>query len=478
MTGKQEISVIFKGSFQEAQKILKALKRNNIEAFLENPSIDAMDTQLNSGHRVHLYVYQPNEQQAERTLARLQRKQRIYTRRELEAKGYSYSGHFSGHVAFFSTVFFAGMYIAIINSLFQPALWLLAAYCAYISFIWLRRNNKIKKIILRKEQRHTIRDGIEYHDIDLVRECLEDTKADKNFSPLREAARTRCANKAERKDNLAIAELLIDAGAIINEEVVAAALYHHKTDLIKLFLSKNKTIHSLTLSSNNFGRIQPLELIFTLPGKTQTERKNNTEMARLFIDAGARIHPLAVIAAIYHGKIDILKLFLNHTKADSIHQTNSATEMLRNMNVSIKSMFEYTILPLLYACTPRGDPQIIPLLVKHGCDITEPTPNGYTALHVAVSYNHKNTIAMIQACINAGANINAASDVGYTPLHLALLRQKQNRNEVVTVLLENSANPQAATNSNCGKHRNKTALDLADTEELTTLLKKYRGRFS
>jgi ankyrin repeat protein len=70
----------------------------------------------------------------------------------------------------------------------------------------------------------------------------------------------------------------------------------------------------------------------------------------------------------------------------------------------------------LFRVLPRGDRDLVALLLAHGAKPDAPATEGWTALHVAAA---RNLLEIGELLLQAGANPNALSDRGMAPLHVA-----------------------------------------------------------
>ncbi|MCP4131699.1 MAG: ankyrin repeat domain-containing protein [bacterium] len=404
---KKNITVIFKGRFRKAKKKRDILLRKNIDAFIENPEIDPLETNPGGSGTAHLYVYESQAKRAKKILEDTSRKLRFFPKLVIKSRDSSldFLPALCSAYAFIVLV----LTVILFTSSFSKGLFLiwilLLAFPIVFFSIWIPKNLVLYRVPTVEEEG--------------LGECIQSHDA-------------------------ALVEVYLESGVEINKKI-----YY------------NKTVQE---------KITPLHLASLVPCKNKEEQADNKIITEMLIEAGASIDIFTLIRVIYFGKSELVKDFLeNYTFPLPMEMTQSLLERLQSMNITILKMFNDTILPLHFACTSKGDPAVIPQLTAQGCDINAATMNGYTALHVAVSYNHKKIIQLITALLDHGAAVNAASTVGYTPLHLAILRQKQNREDVVKLLLERGADPLLTTGSNCGKYSDKTAFDLAETKELKKL---------
>ena len=90
---------------------------------------------------------------------------------------------------------------------------------------------------------------------------------------------------------------------------------------------------------------------------------------------------------------------------------------------------------------------------------------GETPLHLVAG--GRNDLNLAKLLLDRGADVNAKNDDGHTPLHYAC-EDYSDDYEFVKLLLDRGADVRAKTNGDS------TPIDMADTEEMKTLLKKYK----
>ncbi|WP_343289089.1 ankyrin repeat domain-containing protein [Wolbachia endosymbiont of Encarsia formosa] len=140
----------------------------------------------------------------------------------------------------------------------------------------------------------------------------------------------------------------------------------------------------------------------------------------------------------------------------------SAKELLENSYKNIYARDENERTALHYAVEAKT----VKLLVEKGVNVNAADVGGYTALHLAVTEKHLETVREL---IKSGANANA-EEYGNkcTPLHLACMVEKV---EVVKELVE--AGAEIEQEDECGM----TAIDYAkNSKEVTEVLKKEMDR--
>jgi len=120
---------------------------------------------------------------------------------------------------------------------------------------------------------------------------------------------------------------------------------------------------------------------------------------------------------------------------------------------------------LLAGCA-SGDFNKVRLALNFGADVNPKGNGGWTPLHLATYHNH---IQIAKFLIDRGADVNAKANGGRTPLHEAVLN---NATEVAKLLLDKGADVEAKN------VYGNTPLDLARSDEMKDLFKKYKKRLA
>lgn len=98
----------------------------------------------------------------------------------------------------------------------------------------------------------------------------------------------------------------------------------------------------------------------------------------------------------------------------------------------VSASLENGMTPLLLAA-PRGEMELIKLLVDSGADVKAAYPNGFTVLDTAVYLGNKEAVKLL---ITKGADVNTKSKSGTTPLLFSITRGHK---EILDILIKNGA---------------------------------------
>jgi len=218
------------------------------------------------------------------------------------------------------------------------------------------------------------------------------------------------------KDNIAIAEYLIDHGANVNKP-------------------------------EDWG---PLQEAATM--------SNNIEMVKLLIDRGADVNATdwpALHTAISRGECrDTAELLIR-----------------RGADVNAKDTHGYT--PLYYAIRHIDDPEFMSLLIANGAKLDTKYPGGETALQAAAITGRTDVVKVL---LEAGADINARNDRGQTALHAILdikrftYAQESRPKDMIEALLAKGA--EVNLKDNDGRTPLHVAAELAEGDIVELLLDK------
>jgi ankyrin repeat protein len=138
----------------------------------------------------------------------------------------------------------------------------------------------------------------------------------------------------------------------------------------------------------------------------------------------------------------------------------------RGADVNARDIGKLSMTPLHLALSCSSyTKEVVELLLAKGADIKAKDGIGQTALMVAVG--GRGGIEVVDVLLNKGADINERNIRGETVLHWATLGGKI---EVVEFLLRRGAEVNAKTNYG------ETSLDIARSDEMKVLLRKFGGK--
>lgn len=128
----------------------------------------------------------------------------------------------------------------------------------------------------------------------------------------------------------------------------------------------------------------------------------------------------------------------------------------------------------LHSASIWGHKDMTELLLASGAEVSVRATGGWapgwTPLHMAVRHSHGPRIELAQSLIGRGAQLDAQDELGRTPLHIVA---HYGHKELAACLLENGANINIADNDG------ETPLHLtvkADRNEVAQLLRAHGGR--
>ncbi len=185
---------------------------------------------------------------------------------------------------------------------------------------------------------------------------------------------------------------------------------------------------------------------------------NNTDMARLLLDAGADpgIQTLELSTALHEaakgGNTELIRLLLSRD-ADTYAEDNrnqkkpihyavknghlEAVKLFLEDETMIEADNEHSWTPLMYAAY-EGHTDLVKYLLSKKAKLNARTFDGMTALHLAADKGHLDVVKLL---IEKGAKPDTINARKNTPLHFACMRAHP---EVAAFLLEKGANPNAA----------------------------------
>ena len=173
-------------------------------------------------------------------------------------------------------------------------------------------------------------------------------------------------------------------------------------------------------------------------------RKNNTDMARLLVGAGANVNCLTkktlsspLRAACHGGFLEMVQLLVEH-----------------GADIEIGNFRKYT--GLMVACS-RGHIEIVQYLLEKKADINAVAVDGHTCLHSAAE---RGDIEMLKLLLSAGA-VPKPDKVGVTPI----LAASMNENEEALKLLS----------KNLPKHKVADAIELLGAKKICNAKQNLRA---
>lgn len=146
---------------------------------------------------------------------------------------------------------------------------------------------------------------------------------------------------------------------------------------------------------------------------------------RKYLDQGAEIDGFdtldqtALIAAIDHNHIDIVRLLLD-----------------RGANVQRADQAGWT--PLIHSIYFGGNAELLNLLIDRGADVNARNDRGVTAIYLAAASGREEQVELL---LKRGADAKLATKSGYTPIRIAQLRGYAR----IVALLEGKPLPSQAT---------------------------------
>ena len=265
---------------------------------------------------------------------------------------------------------------------------------------------------------------------------------------------------AAHRDDLAIADLLIRAGARANvaNDLGATPLHlactNRSAAMVERLLAAGADARATLLNgetalmtcarAGDAGAVKAL-----LAHGADVNAKEHEHQQTALMWAVAQRHP-EVVELLIEARADIGARSLTYAQTVVGEQTQRAG----------REELNYTVLrggatPLLFAAR-AGDEQSATLLLKAGADPNDSQPDGVTALVLAV---HSANGGVAARLLEHGADPNALSS-GYTALHAAILRSDLN---LVKALLGRGANPNLRMTKGTPMRRDTTDWNLPAT---------------
>ena len=265
---------------------------------------------------------------------------------------------------------------------------------------------------------------------------------------------------AAHRDDLAIADLLIRAGAranVVNDLGITPlhlACTNRSAAMVERLLAAGADARATLLNgetalmtcarAGDAGAVKAL-----LAHGADVNAKEHEHQQTALMWAVAQRHP-EVVELLIEARADIGARSLTYAQTVVGEQTQRAG----------REELNYTVLrggatPLLFAAR-AGDEQSATLLLKAGADPNDSQPDGVTALVLAV---HSANGGVAARLLEHGADPNALSS-GYTALHAAILRSDLN---LVKALLGRGANPNLRMTKGTPMRRDTTDWNLPAT---------------
>lgn len=244
--------------------------------------------------------------------------------------------------------------------------------------------------------------------------------------------------------HLEIVQLLLSKGAYIGnatrngETAFTIAVREGHLSIVKLLLSQlsqNIDTHRLTNYLNTALYI--------------AAERGHLRIVKWFLAKGAEVNYLsttgktALYIATENGHLEIMERLLAH-KADANLICKETFEEKIDFTPILKSFMHLEMtrpimkdhFSALHIAAEKGDIKglkALKVLLLYGADINQTTPEGQTALHIAIQHNR---LEIAYELLRQGANVNLSDKKGLTPLHIAA---QHNRLEIAYELLRQRA---------------------------------------
>ena len=302
-------------------------------------------------------------------------------------------------------------------------------------------------------------EAVKNRDVESVRALLQERPARIDVNAAQGDGAT-ALHWAAHRDDLAIADLLIRAGARANvaNDLGATPLHlactNRSAAMVERLLAAGADARATLLNgetalmtcarAGDAGAVKAL-----LAHGADVNAKEHEHQQTALMWAVAQRHP-EVVELLIEARADTGARSLTYAQTVVGEQTQRAG----------REELNYTVLrggatPLLFAAR-AGDEQSATLLLKAGADPNDSQPDGVTALVLAV---HSANGGVAARLLEHGADPNALSS-GYTALHAAILRSDLN---LVKALLGRGANPNLRMTKGTPMRRDTTDWNLPAT---------------
>jgi len=265
---------------------------------------------------------------------------------------------------------------------------------------------------------------------------------------------------AAHRDDLAIADLLIRAGARANTAndlgttPLHVACTNRSGAMVERLLAANANANAALLSGETVlmtcaraGDVRAVEALLAHGADVNAKEHEHHQTALMW--AAAQRHP-EVVQRLIEARADVRARSLIYAQTVVGEQTQRAGREELNYTV-----LRGGVTPLLFTARV-GDEESARLLLKAGTDANDSQPDGVSALVLAAHSGNGNVAALL---LEHGADPNAFGS-GYTALHAAILRSDLN---LVKALLARGADPNVRMTKGTPMRRDTTDWNLPAT---------------
>ncbi len=226
-------------------------------------------------------------------------------------------------------------------------------------------------------------------------------EGDNGENPLHKVS---CGEYEPQEGRVRVAQLLLERGVDINARCkdhctpLFLASYCGKLEIVRLLLDHGAEVSAETNNGDN-----PLHAVTYGRQKSQ---EDGVRVARLLLERGVNVnarrndHCTPLLLASYHGKLEIVRLLLDHGAEADVEADNGEN-------------------PLHKVLCGKHDPRedgvrVARLLLERGVDVNVQRNDNRTPLHIASYYGNLETARLL---LDYGAKVDAVDDWGGTPLH-------------------------------------------------------------